>query len=339
MSWINNEFRKNLRFRHQTEPFHLTEREKQLYVELHNKYRRSLSLSAADMQYMEWDDNLARIAQKWADRCIWEHGYTTDPSFEDPMGQNLYNGYNRDPHNAMKLWFNEYVDYDFHSNTCQPNQQCGHYTQIIWANSRLVGCALKIDCNGLYKYYIVCNYYPAGNFVGQQPYKVGQPCTKCFKSDGALCSDKLCVTNTQCKRNNLKCDCNLNCQNCGELNREKCQCQCRDGWDGFDCSVPCLDGNSECNKYTCSFYEKRPNWINPCRKTCNYCNVVNKSNLQNTCCDGDVCPNGYVLNIYRPCSCDILCPGTMCSAATSSRLISAVTILVVTFLKFASTVK
>lgn len=43
----------------------------------------------------------------------------------------------------------------------------GHYTQIVWRDTREVGCAIDTG-NGMDV--LVCRYYPAGNVVGQAPY-------------------------------------------------------------------------------------------------------------------------------------------------------------------------
>lgn len=48
-----------------------------------------------------------------------------------------------------------------------PAKVCGHYTQVVWKNSRYVGCGKAMAANGTL--YYVCNYYPAGN-TGGRPY-------------------------------------------------------------------------------------------------------------------------------------------------------------------------
>jgi len=55
----------------------------------------------------------------------------------------------------------------------------GHFTQIVWKSTTLVGCA-TVNCPGglqgasFTPWFTVCNYYPAGNFVGQYS-NVGAP--------------------------------------------------------------------------------------------------------------------------------------------------------------------
>ena len=76
----------------------------------------------------------------------------------------------------MQGWVSESTDYDLASNTCKPGKICGHYTQVVWRDTRQVGCA-SVVCNsnspfqGHPQWRIwVCDYAPPGNYVGQKPY-------------------------------------------------------------------------------------------------------------------------------------------------------------------------
>jgi len=44
---------------------------------------------------------------------------------------------------------------------------CGHYTQIVWRDTKQVGCGVARDNR---REIWVCNYDPPGNWVGHRPY-------------------------------------------------------------------------------------------------------------------------------------------------------------------------
>lgn len=47
------------------------------------------------------------------------------------------------PTKAVDDWDSEKKFYDFDSNTCADNEQCGHYTQNVWAGTTSVGCGVR----------------------------------------------------------------------------------------------------------------------------------------------------------------------------------------------------
>ena len=69
---------------------------------------------------------------------------------------------------AVRLWVNEKADYNYNSNSCASGKVCGHLTQVVWKNTKRIGCA-KVRCNNGGTF-IICNYDPPGNYVGQKPY-------------------------------------------------------------------------------------------------------------------------------------------------------------------------
>jgi hypothetical protein len=48
---------------------------------------------------------------------------------------------------------------------------CGHYTQVVWRASTQIGCGVT-SCGSGFRMQteVICNYAPAGNFVGEKPY-------------------------------------------------------------------------------------------------------------------------------------------------------------------------
>jgi len=55
---------------------------------------------------------------------------------------------------------------------CASGKTCGHYTQVIWAATREIGCAVNNQCPGQFSSVYICRYNPPGNFLGQAPYSV-----------------------------------------------------------------------------------------------------------------------------------------------------------------------
>jgi len=65
-------------------------------------------------------------------------------------------------------WYDEIKFYNYEKSTCKKGEMCGHYTQVVWKDSKEVGCA-AFTCDDFSQVW-VCKYYPAGNYVGQKPY-------------------------------------------------------------------------------------------------------------------------------------------------------------------------
>uniref|UniRef100_UPI00398F4039 peptidase inhibitor 16-like n=1 Tax=Pristiophorus japonicus TaxID=55135 RepID=UPI00398F4039 len=170
----------------------LTRAEKDSLVAVHNKLRSEVP-DATNMLRMKWDGHLEKIAKKYANKCLWKH----NPN-RGKVGENLYatNG-PLIPENGVEDWYLELIDYTYETMTCTPEKMCGHYTQVVWADTDKVGCSTHF-CNkvlGLdYKNIsiLVCNYAPPGNYVGEKPYKKGTPCSEC--PAGFECIDTLCST-------------------------------------------------------------------------------------------------------------------------------------------------
>ncbi|KAK2885281.1 hypothetical protein Q8A67_016118 [Cirrhinus molitorella] len=172
---------------------YLTEQERSTIVDMHNELRSKVQPSAAFMQKVVWDEGLRLVAELYAAKCIWDH----NPELEN-LGENLFVG--TGPFNvtkAMLNWFEEHVDYDHETDNCPEDKMCGHYTQMVWADSKKIGCAAHL-CDKLENLdfekatLLVCDYFPQGNFEGQKPYESGEPCSKCPEYL-PLCKDNMCV--------------------------------------------------------------------------------------------------------------------------------------------------
>nr|CDS27338.1 venom allergen (val) protein [Hymenolepis microstoma] len=152
--------------------------EMKLVFNLTNAYRRMVAKGEVENQPksdkihdLKWNNELARMAQKHASLCGYGHntyGERQTKKFEW-VGQNYaaYSSLEED----MEKWFNEHKYYHYDSNTCDTDEACGHYTQLVWADTTDVGCGweeCKDDDDTLY--YLVCHYGPSGNEENHRPY-------------------------------------------------------------------------------------------------------------------------------------------------------------------------
>jgi len=154
-------------------------------VKEHNLLRASVGVPE-----LHWSDALVRQAASWAEE-LKKAGCGMKHSHAARVGENLYwasplKTGNRSKgkstwrwsltqqpikeENVVAAWSVEQPWYSLVSNTCNapPGKTCGHYTQMVWADTREVGCA-KAVCEDSSQVW-VCNYAPAGNVVGQRPY-------------------------------------------------------------------------------------------------------------------------------------------------------------------------
>ncbi|KAL9274122.1 Pathogenesis-related leaf protein 4-like protein [Drosera capensis] len=134
------------------------------YVSAHNDARSQVGVGP-----ISWNDTLVDYAQNYANiranDCALEHS-------GGPYGENIAEGggygYDFSGLDAVNMWVAEKQYYDYDSNSCAPGQMCGHYTQVVWADSTQLGCGRSQCYNG--DYFIVCSYYPPGNYNGERPY-------------------------------------------------------------------------------------------------------------------------------------------------------------------------
>merc|ERR1712198_825885 len=80
---------------------------------------------------------------------------------------------------AATSWYSEIKDYDFTTTRC--SAVCGHFTQLVWKNSKKLGLGLaQVVKGGWAKNFVVARYDPRGNFnmVGQSSGLPGKRGTK-----------------------------------------------------------------------------------------------------------------------------------------------------------------
>jgi len=114
---------------------------------------------------LTWSDGLAARSQDWADTLLTRKQFVHRP--KSAYGENLFEitGASASPAQVVHAWAAESRNYDYNSNKCRG--VCGHYTQMVWRDTKEVGCAVA---QGAGREVWVCNYDPPGNLVGKRPY-------------------------------------------------------------------------------------------------------------------------------------------------------------------------
>ncbi|XP_066541609.1 C-type lectin domain family 18 member C-like [Hoplias malabaricus] len=226
-------------------------------VTQHNRLRSRVSPMAANMQKMEWDSMLATLAQERAESCL------KDPALFEERMQNTGWNIHQSPHSVASFsevinsWFQEGQDYNYQSGQCRNNGTCKHYTQLVWATSSQVGCAVHVcGIGGVHWDLFVCAYFPGGNWEVNGrlvvPYKAGVYCSLCTSSMSGCFRlwdhvGGLCET----PRN----PCRMSCGQHGRLNVSSCLCHCHRGFTGrfcqVRCSVQCVHGRYKEEECSC----------------------------------------------------------------------------------------
>ncbi|MBA4389645.1 MAG: hypothetical protein C0399_01745 [Syntrophus sp. (in: bacteria)] len=146
----------------------LTAQEVRQLLTAHNRARAQVGAGP-----LVWSEKLAIYAQEWADHLAstnrrMEHRPRSG-TWKQEHGENLFMGtagyYG--VADAVTMWVKEKSAYHGKPIAMSTLNAYGHYTQIVWKNTKQLGCA-RVECGG--NVIIVCNYDPPGNVLGQKPH-------------------------------------------------------------------------------------------------------------------------------------------------------------------------
>lgn len=123
---------------------------------------------------LAWDPALAGSARGWADQLAATGGFRHAPENPlSPEGENLWAGTpgRFSPEAMVGAWARErrfFKPGRFPDNSTTGRvADVGHYTQLMWRDTRAVGCALA---QGAREDVLVCRYSQAGNYEGEVPF-------------------------------------------------------------------------------------------------------------------------------------------------------------------------
>lgn len=137
------------------------------WLDAHNMARDDVGLAP-----LAWNDRLARDAEDWA-RHLARHGLYehASPQQRKGQGENLWRGPTGYWTAWQKIGFFIEEKRHFRPGNFPEVSRTGrwsdvaHYTQIIWPQTREVGCAVARTARDEV---LVCRYWPAGNIWGQR---------------------------------------------------------------------------------------------------------------------------------------------------------------------------
>src|SRR5665213_843501 len=98
----------------------------------HNSVRRSVSVPP-----LVWSERLAAFAQEWANYLAAHKQFFHRRN--SPYGENLFEitGASASPTEVVNDWASESRNYHYRTNSCRG--VCGHYTQIVWRDTKRLG--------------------------------------------------------------------------------------------------------------------------------------------------------------------------------------------------------
>jgi uncharacterized protein YkwD len=134
-------------------------------LEQHNRARAEQGLPP-----LAWNPALATAAAAYAAELA-EAGAFEHSDDDDDQGENLWMG-TRQAYAFDEMvahWVSEKANFRRGAPGMSATgdlSDVGHYTQIVWKDTREVGCGVASDDADDY---LVCRYYPAGNVEGEDP--------------------------------------------------------------------------------------------------------------------------------------------------------------------------
>jgi hypothetical protein len=153
-------------------------------VNRHNTYR-----DEHGVKRLSWNTTLSGYAAKYLNKK--GSGKNQCPNWEHsggPYGENLAIGYGT-PTQAVVAWGDERKDYNW--NKPGFSAGTGHFTQMVWKDTRQLGCARKFcTSSNVYRgWYLVCEYWPRGNVIGQFDTQVPKGKYKAKRGEESISDD------------------------------------------------------------------------------------------------------------------------------------------------------
>jgi pathogenesis-related protein 1 len=156
-------------------------------LSLHNELRQKYNVPP-----LVWDSGVADSAQAWADKIAATGMKPPEHRQIESIGQNIVWGTSGafTPQFLVDRWAREVDNYDLATNTCAAGKYCYHFTQMVWSTTTKLGCGKATTADGKTDF-VVCDYNPRGNMVGQSPFKTLPSTTPKATAECEACGKKV----------------------------------------------------------------------------------------------------------------------------------------------------
>ena len=135
-------------------------------LNMHNKYRAQHGAEPLTVS-----EDLNKIAQNYANHIAKKNQMVhSNNSYKgESLGENIYwcSGMPIEGAAMTTSWYDEIKDYNFNNPGFKSGT--GHFTQVVWKDSKQVGFGYAQSSDG--GYFGVANYYPAGNINTPEYFK------------------------------------------------------------------------------------------------------------------------------------------------------------------------
>uniref|UniRef100_A0A8D2JJ13 SCP domain-containing protein n=1 Tax=Varanus komodoensis TaxID=61221 RepID=A0A8D2JJ13_VARKO len=160
-------------------------------LEALNSIRRNVTPPASNMLKMKWSKKASENAKKWVSQCRFrnspQEARTTNFACGESLAQiKIAMSWSK----VIATWISTKTYFKYGIGPTDPKKNIYTYTQIVWYNSHMVGCALAYCPQNTFSFMYACHFCPGGNNQEKitTPYKEGPSCADCPQH----CEDKLC---------------------------------------------------------------------------------------------------------------------------------------------------
>lgn len=151
-------------------PFNIIETMRESALRYHNELR---SIHSANFLFR--NEELEALAQSWAETLASNETIRNSVMVWKgmPVGENIgfTEGERYDANKIVESWYDQRMNYNYSINNLQ--YACAEFSQLVWTKSHQFGLGVAQSSSG--KIYIVANYFPAGNIIGEYLENVRPP--------------------------------------------------------------------------------------------------------------------------------------------------------------------